>query len=393
LSSRRRGRGSIRPAFVDAGAVRQAGARQRLREMIGLTLGRYFSTRFLQMIMAVFVTIFGMVFVVDFVEMLRRTDDMPGVSAPFIAFLSLLRVPSASEQLMPFCVLCGAMAAFLDLTRKLELLVARAVGVSVWGFLVPPATIAALIGVASVIVFNPISAKMKHRADGIETELFGSNGKKADGAALWIRQKSVDGQSIIKAGKASDNGARLTSVTAYIYDPGGKFEAQIEAESAEFLSGFWHLEHARILTPGEESIDVGNYLLASNLSAEQVAQGIVAPEAVSFWDLPAVQGQTEAAGLDSTGYRLQFQMLLARPLLFIAMILIAAVFSLRFFRFGGVAKMVGGGVGAGFVLYVATKMVGDLGGAGLLSPAVAAWSPAVVASMLGALALLHQEDG
>ena len=55
--------------------------------------------------------------------------------------------------------------------------------------------------------------------------------------------------------------------------------------------------------------------------------------------------------------------------------------------------MVGGGVAAGFVLYLATKLVGDLGGAGLLSAAVAAWSPAVVASMLGALALLNQEDG
>jgi lipopolysaccharide export system permease protein len=45
------------------------------------------------------------------------------------------------------------------------------------------------------------------------------------------------------------------------------------------------------------------------------------------------------------------------------------------------------------VLYVATKMVADLGGAGLLPAAVAAWSPAVVGSMLGSLVLLHQEDG
>ena len=77
----------------------------------------------------------------------------------------------------------------------------------------------------------------------------------------------------------------------------------------------------------------------------------------------------------------------------VAMVLVAASFSLRFFRFGGVAKMVTGGVASGFVLYVATKLVGDLGGAGLLSTPVAAWSPAVVGSMLGTLVLLHQEDG
>ena len=68
------------------------------------------------------------------------------------------------------------------------------------------------------------------------------------------------------------------------------------------------------------------------------------------------------------------------------MVLIAAAFSLRFFRFGGIAKMVGGGVAAGFVLYVATKLVGDLGGAGLLSATVAGLVACRrVASMLGAL--------
>jgi lipopolysaccharide export system permease protein len=361
--------------------------------MIGLTLGRYFSARFLTLIMAVFLTISGMLFVVDFVEMLRRTSEMSGVSTEFVALLALLRAPSASEQLMPFCVLCGAMAAFLDLTRKLELLVARAVGVSVWGFLVPPVAIAALIGILSVTLFNPISAVMKRRADGIETQLFGRATKDAPEADIWIRQKSVDGEAIIKAKAMSDDGARLTSVTAYVYDQSGQFQAEVDAPTARLMPGVWRFDHARVLAPGEESLDVDTYLLASNLSSEQVAEGAVAPDSVPFWELPATRVETEAAGLDSIGFRLQFQSLLARPLLFIAMILIAAAFSLRFFRFGGIAKMVGGGVTAGFVLYVATKFVGDLGGAGLLNEAVAAWSPAVVASMLGALALLHQEDG
>jgi lipopolysaccharide export system permease protein len=109
--------------------------------------------------------------------------------------------------------------------------------------------------------------------------------------------------------------------------------------------------------------------------------------------LPKVAAAAEAAGFDGTGYRIQYHTLLARPLLFIAMVLIAAAFSLRFFRFGGIEQMVLSGVGAGFVLYGAVKITGDLGGAGLLTPAVAAWSPAAVACLLGAFALLGREDG
>jgi len=75
------------------------------------------------------------------------------------------------------------------------------------------------------------------------------------------------------------------------------------------------------------------------------------------------------------------------------MVFVAASVSLRFFRFGGVAAMVLGGVAAGFMLYVATELMEDLGASGLIGSAIAAWFPAVVGSLLGMLALLYQEDG
>jgi lipopolysaccharide export system permease protein len=79
--------------------------------------------------------------------------------------------------------------------------------------------------------------------------------------------------------------------------------------------------------------------------------------------------------------------------MFLAMVLVAATVSLRFFRFGGVAPMVLAGVMAGFVLYVASELVENLGAAGIVGPGVAAWLPATVGMLLGVLSLLHQEDG
>ena len=73
--------------------------------------------------------------------------------------------------------------------------------------------------------------------------------------------------------------------------------------------------------------------------------------------------------------------------------LLAAAFSLRFSRMGGVGTTLSYGVASGFVLYIGTKVLSDLGGAGLISPFVAAWSPAIVGVMIGALILLYQEDG
>ena len=122
-------------------------------------------------------------------------------------------------------------------------------------------------------------------------------------------------------------------------------------------------------------------------------QSFVPPASVPFWDLPTLISQTRAAGLDATRYQLQYQTLLAKPLLLVAMVIIASTVSLRFFRMGGVARMVLGGVLAGFVLYVMKQLVEDLGANGLLSVTAAAWTPAAVAALTGAFILLHLEDG
>ncbi len=361
--------------------------------MIGFTLGRYLLARFFTMIMAVFGTIFGLVYLIDFVEMLRRTGDKPGISAAFIAFLSFLRTPTVSEQVLPFCVLFGAMATFLNLSHKLELVVARAAGVSVWQFILPPIAIALSIGSVSVTLLNPVSAAMKLRADRIELEIFGGSAKHGNDNTTWLRQRSVDGEALLRIEQQSEGSTLLRGVTAYVYDTERNFVEKVEADRGIYRPGYWQLSDAQITVPGEEMRLAGTYLLATNLTPDELAQGSGSPESISFWSLPRVRDQTELAGLDGTGYRLQYQTLLARPLLLVAMVLIAAAFSLRFFRFGGIGKMVVGGIAAGFVLYVLTKVVADLGSSGLLSAPVAAWSPAIVGSLLGALALLHQEDG
>ena len=361
--------------------------------MIGRTMGLYLAGRFARTIALVFLTMFSLIYLIDFVEMLRRVSDVRGASTAYVAWLTLLRVPTVSEQVLPFAVLFGAMAAFLNLSRKLELVVARAAGLSAWQFLTPPVLIVAMIGIASVTLYNPLAAVSKQRADRIETRLFGKTGRDEADTSLLIRQKSPDGQAIIRAGRSSDSGTVLSGVTAFVFQPDGRFQERVEAARATLQPGFWTMQDARVLRPGAEPEIHETFILASNLTPEQVIQSFVAPDTVPFWNLADILERTENAGLDATGYRLRYQSLLARPLLLVAMVLVAASFSLRFFRFGGIAQMVSGGVIAGFVLYVTTKLVGDLGGAGMLSAAVAAWSPAVAGAMLGTLALLHQEDG
>jgi lipopolysaccharide export system permease protein len=361
--------------------------------LIGRTLGLYFSRQFLKTIFMVFATVFALVYTLDFVELMRRAGDSETATAGRMALLALFRTPAIAEQVMPFAVLFGSMAALLQLSRKLELVVARAAGISAWQFLQPGLLVALAIGVTSVTVYNPVSATLKRRGAALETKVF-SRATQTRDKPIWLRQKSLDGQAVIRAaGVVEGDMATLSDVTVYAFDQSGSFSQRIEAREAVLHEGFWELKEARVLSATEEPQSHDRYMIASHLQPNQVKQSFTEPDAVPFWDLkPIIEGM-ERADLNTTTYRLHYDLLLARPLLFIAMVFVAASVSLRFFRFGGVAMMVLGGVAAGFMLYVATELMAELGATGIISSVVAAWFPAVVGSLLGTLALLYQEDG
>ena len=134
----------------------------------------------------------------DFIELLRRAGDTAGATPLVMAQLSLYRTPSIAEQVLPFAVLFGSMATLLGLSRKLELVVARAAGISAWQFLQPGIAVAVAIGVFSILAFNPMSAALKQQASRIEAKLFARKAKGL-GPEVWIRQKSLDGQAVIRA--------------------------------------------------------------------------------------------------------------------------------------------------------------------------------------------------
>ena len=359
--------------------------------LVGGTLGRYLSARFVRTILAVFGTVFALVYTLDLVELMRRSADTEGATPGLMAQLSLYRTPAVAEQVLPFAVLFGSMATLLGLSRRLELVVARAAGISAWQFLQPGLVVALTLGILTTVAYNPLSAALKDRATKLEATIFARK-MKGIGPDLWIGQRSVDGHAVLKADGAM-NATTVTGATAFVFDRDGRFVERVEAPEAALKEGYWEFRDAHVFSTIAEPQGYPTYLLASNLDPSQIRQAIVPPEAVPFWRLSDTIARTESAGLDASRYRLQYDILIARPLLFVAMVFVAASVSLRFFRSGGVAPTILGGVAAGFLLYIATEVMRDLGGAGLVRPMVAAWFPAAVGSLLGTLALLYQEDG
>jgi lipopolysaccharide export system permease protein len=363
--------------------------------MVTNTLGRYFAGRFMVSALGVFVAIFVLLVLFDYIEMVRKTSGLPDVSAIAVAETSLFRVPQLLEKLMPFCVLIGAMTCYLALSRRLELVVARAAGVSAWQFIAPALASAIILGVLATVAYNPMSANLREISKGMEAQLFGNapGGGVQDAAGFWINQVNNDGQAIINAARSEQQGVRLTGLTVFRFDNDSQFKERIEAQEAILEDGFWLFKTVRRYTLDAPPVDQDTFSLNTSLTAAQVRNSFSTPETVSFWQLPGYIHSSESSGFATAGYRLQYHKLLAQPFLLAAMVMLAAAVSLRFFRFGGVQKMVLSGVGAGFLLYVLSKVTEDLSKAELMHPIASAWLPVCVGGLTGFLALLYQEDG
>jgi len=359
------------------------------------TFGYYMAKRFAVSIIGVFSVCLALIFFIDFLEILREASEREGVSMVSVVAITLLRVPKFAELALPFAVLIGSIAAFMGLSRTSELTVVRAAGISAWQFLRPAILVALAFGVLSTVAYNPLAAWAKASAERLIADVMGEETKSLlrENRPAWLRQNGADGQSIIYAGSVADKGLTLSAITVLQFDRNRKFLERIEADKARLEPGYWALENARVTSEQTGTRNYDTYFVSTHLNRQHVMNSITSERGVSFWDLPQFIQFAERAGLESERYKLEYQLLLARPLLMATMVLIAATCSLRAFRFGGIQTMVITGLSAGFAFFVASELSRKVGVAGVVSPTVAAWAPVVAACFLAATVLLHQEDG
>jgi len=358
--------------------------------MIVGRLSLYIARRFAATLAVLLLAVAIVIFLADYIEVLRRFSGNAGFSAALGVELAAMRTPLLLDTALPFAFLFGALLSLLGLSRKLELVVARASGVSAWGFLRAPFAVALLFGALATAILNPVAVSLKERAERLEAQLSGSA---RWGSGHWFRQEGSAGASIVHAGAASDDGSFLFGVTAFVFGQEGEFREKVSAVRAEYAPGRWLMDDAVVASAQQAPATVPLYELFTDLNADELRRSFVEPEAISVWSLPGFIATAERTGVESESFRVAFHALVSRPFFLVAMVLIAATVSLRLTRYGGTWRLVLTGAAIGFLLYALTEIASDLGGNGIIDPVLAAWLPPLIAMILGSTALLYQEDG
>ena len=361
----------------------------------GRTLRRYIARKFMIAIFGTFALCSVLIFMIDFVELLRQAGKYGNVKAGKLVLMTLLRLPAYTEILLSFAVLVGTIGALLMLNRKSELAVMRAAGMSAWQFIGPGLTVALGLGVFAVAVFNPLAAASRTEAERQFAEAFGreSNFLRSQSGGNWLRQDGPDGPSVFNAGAVTNKGMTLTAVSAFQYDSQGRFIERIDAAKSSLRDGYWQLEDVWVTRTGREPEQFATYSVSTYLTPERVKDALGTVISMSVFDLPTMIEVAEKAGISSSVYKIQYQLLLSRPALLMTMVLLGATVSLRSFRSGRIQTMVVTGMIGGFGFFLMAEVSRQVGVASLVSPLTAIWVPVATAAFVSLTVLLHQEDG
>jgi lipopolysaccharide export system permease protein len=363
---------------------------------ISLRLSLYLGRNFLLSYMAAIAILVGLKFFMDLVDYGRKAAAGKVFTFDIAIEMAALLAPLSIELMTPSALLAAGMYTMWRMARHNELVAVRAAGISVWQLLIPALLFAVLAGGFILGLVNPLGSGGLVRHNVLYSTYINDKNRafKVSSVGVWLREVDADGVTVIHADRARNTDAvRLIGATVLMFDSGGAFQVRIDAKSATLGKGHWRLTDAVMKRPRgrdepHEFID-----LKTELTASRIQDGVVEPKAISFWRLPEIIKMTEAAGFTAVRYRIHWNALLASPVLFCAMMLLAATFSLRAPRRGGTMKLITAGLVAGFTVELLKYIMVTLGNFGQIPVLLAAWTPAAAASMFAIAALFHVEDG
>ena len=360
----------------------------------------YFARRFSVAFLCLTAVFYVFVILVDLIEQTRKFSRFD-ISLSDRLGLTFLNAPETINQILPLIMILATVVLFIGLARTSELVVTRAAGRSAIRSLVSPIAVSLIIGSLAVAVLNPIVAATSKRY-AVLSENYRSGGVSAlsiSGQGLWLRQGNTNGQTVIRASRSNADASVLYDVTFIVYAPNVGPIRRIEAGSAALGEGDWSLRDPKVwplvagLNP-EANASVHDILkIPSTLTLDSIRESLGEPSSVSIWNLRNYITQLEQAGFSSRRHKVWFQAEMARPFFLMAMVLVAASFTMRHTRFGGTGTAVLTAILLGFTLYFVRSFAQILGENGQIPILLAAWAPPAAATFFALGMLLHAEDG
>lgn len=360
-------------------------------------LSLYFSKSLLNSLIFCTIIVSSFIFLIDAIELSRRISKAGESDIILSLKLAILKLPGMIFEILPFIVLFASLGTFFILARRSELVIARASGISIWRLLFPGVSIILAIGFFAVIVLQPLIATSTYKFKELEARFIRGQPSLVTLSenGLWLKDiNSADGSyRIINSLGLEKQGSNLEKVILFNHSKSGKLISRFDAENALLINNSWRLNNTWIYKSEKKPEFKNQITIKTSLTPNQIQENFAPPETISIWNLPKFIKIAEQAGFTATRHKTKFYSILVFPLFLSSMLIIAAPFSIRFIRSEKTNNLIFSGLLCGLLLYTLSNVISAFGASGSINPILSAWSPPILAILLGVSALIFIEEG
>lgn len=357
---------------------------------------RYLSIQFSKWLLRFSAFILFVLFLFDFLELLRRGASKPQVTLITTVKMSLIKIPTLFLQVTPFVILFSAMITFWFLNRHHEWTIFRSLGLSIWRLIRPMFACVAVWCLAEALILNPLAASLMLKFEHLEDRYFhGHQGSLAvSDSGLWLRDVTHDIQTVYHIGRVDQDQKKLFDVTLYRTTKEDVFMDRYDAKEAVMHDdGMLVLNQVHVTYPGALPLEEETVTLPTRISFRNILNSGANPSSLSFWHLQAYSRLLEHSGLSFHRYLIHWHGTLSKWVWLAVMVLVAALCSLRSVRERKTTPWILMGLTVAFFLYIFRDISMAMGLSLKIPVAVATWTPTLISGLLSLVLLLHLEDG
>ncbi len=369
--------------------------RRRLRPLRGPRESTFIIDRYLIRRYVLFLGIGLMIGTVLFVvvDLLLTLDRFLRIKPPvgYILQHFAYRAPNELYKGLPMVVLLSTVFLFMSLTRQRELDALKAAGVSLYRLALPVLLVALAISVGSVIFQEAALPDINAKAEEVDqVKIRGELPRHLRRQAqIWYRSSDT---RFFRMALLDPIGKSIEGLTVLDIDRGFRVVARLDARRAQWTPDGWHLTDGalRRFGPGDR-ITSGLFESLVTDMPEHIDDFIQvqnAPDTMSFRELRAYVAKLRENGHQVGKYLVQLYSKLSFPLVHVIMALVAIPFALASPRSGGRAVGIGVAVMIAVGYWLVNSMALAFAQAGLLPPALGAWTANVIFTGLGTVLFL-----
>ncbi len=295
----------------------------------------------------------------------------------------LLRLPNEIYNFSPILILLGSIIGLSILSSHRELAVMRTAGFSVKRIMLNVLAVTCLLVVAMCALGEGVAPKLSYQAEISKENAKNAGQAVVTAAGIWLHVQNnfIHVQHVVGR-------ELLEGVTRYEFNEQHQLQAAYYAKTLTYVNHQWQMNDMVKTTfsaTGTESQTVQTALWDLKFNPNLLSMGLVSANEMSLPRLAKFARYLEKNGLQASEYRYEFWQRILQPWVSVVMVFLAVPFVLGTLSTSTMGWRLMAGVLVGFAFFILNALLAQLSIVYQLPPAIAAFSPLLIFTLLGML--------